>query len=149
MSRASPELRNFAELLIAHESKSFRTADNKIPVAYRASEKLRPHLVTLLGNVGFRALFVRALALANADVSWLRAVQIKNDGSFDGFDDLEHRMEQHHFTHGCTVLLSHLLGLLVASIGEDLTLRLVGNVWPELSPNDLVFGKRDRTGGVT
>jgi hypothetical protein len=34
-----------------------------------------------------------------------------------------------------------LLGLLVAFIGEDLTLRLVREVWPKLSLNNLDFGK--------
>jgi hypothetical protein len=42
---------------------------------------------------------------------------------------------------GRVVLLAQLLGLLVAFIGEDLTLRLVREVWPKLSLNNLDFGK--------
>jgi len=44
---------------------------------------------------------------------------------------------------GRVVLLAQLLGLLVAFIGEDLTLRLVREVWPKLSINDVNFGKGD------
>ncbi len=149
MSRATPELRSFAKRLIAHETKRNTISDTKIPAACRASEKLRPNLAALMGNIGFRALISRALALANADVPWLQAVHIKNDGSFEGFEDLGARVEPGESFEGCTVLLSHLLGLLVAVIGEELTLRLVGDVWPELSPNDLVFCKGDKNEEAT
>ena len=39
--------------------------------------------------------------------------------------------------------VAQLLGLLVTFIGEELTLRLVREVWPKLSPNNLDFGKGD------
>jgi predicted transglutaminase-like cysteine proteinase len=42
------------------------------------------------------------------------------------------------------LLLAQLLGLLVAFIGEDLTLRLVREVWPKLSLNDLDLGTGDK-----
>ena len=35
-------------------------------------------------------------------------------------------------TNGRVVLLAHLLGLLVAFIGEDLTQRLLREAWPKL-----------------
>ena len=137
-------MRDFAKRLIVHETKEHKSSETKIPAACMAGEKLRPHLSTLMGNIGFRALLSRALALANADVPWLRAVHIKNDGSLEGFEELGARVEPGEFFEGCTVLLSHLLGLLVAFISEDLTLRLVSDVWPELSPSDLDFGKGDK-----
>ena len=143
MTRNTPEVRDFAKRLIALEANGHKSSETKIPAACMATEKLRPHLSTLIGNLGFRALISRALALANADVRWLRAVHVKTDGSFEGFEDLSARMEPEQFFEGCTVLLSHLLGLLVAFVGEEITLRLVGDVWPELSSNDLVFGKGD------
>ena len=42
------------------------------------------------------------------------------------------------------VLVAQLLGLLVAFIGETLTLRLVREVWPKLPLNDLDFGRGDK-----
>ena len=144
MIRTTPELQDFAKRLIVHETNGNTASNTKIPAACMAGEKLRPHLATLMGNIGFRALLSRALALANADFPWLRAVHIKNDGFYEGFEDLSARMEPEQFFEGCAVLLSHLLGLLVAFIGEDLMLRLVSDVWPELSPNDLAFDKGDK-----
>jgi hypothetical protein len=37
---------------------------------------------------------------------------------------------------GSEVLLAHLIGLLVAFIGEILTLRLIHELWPDLSENN-------------
>jgi hypothetical protein len=142
MNRATPQTRDFAERLIAYETRENKSSETKIPVACLVSEKLRPHLATLMGNTGFRALLSRALALANAEVAWLRAVHVKADGSLEGLDELE--IDPDEIFEGCAVLLAQLLGLLVAFIGENLTLRLVREVWPKLSLNDLDFNKEDK-----
>jgi hypothetical protein len=42
------------------------------------------------------------------------------------------------------VLVAQLLRLLVAFIGETLTLRLVRESWPKLSVNDSDLGERDK-----
>lgn len=136
MSRANPKLRDFTKRLIDFEIKENVSSETKIPVTCLASEKLRPHLAALMGNIGFRALLARALALANADVPWLRAVHVNSDGSYEGFEELEAHVDREEFFEGCVVLLSHLLGLLVAFIGEELTLRLVRQGWPKLSSNN-------------
>ena len=131
MSKINPKLRNFAERLIAYETKQNRSSGTTIPAACLAGERLRPHLATLMGNMGWRALLSRALTLANADAPWLRAVHVNTDGTFEGFEELGAQIDANEFIEGCAVLLSHLLELLVTFIGEDLTLRLVYQVWPE------------------
>ena len=144
MSRATPKTRDFAERLIAYETRENRSSETKTPAACFVGEKLRPHLATLMGNVGFRALLSRALALANAEVPWLVAVHVNADGSFEGLDKLGAQVDPDEIFEGCVVLLAQLLGLLVAFIGEDLTLRLVREVWPKLSLNDLDLGTGDK-----
>src|SRR3989442_16039336 len=114
MSRVTPQMRHFSQSLIAYETMENKLSETKIPAACRASEKLRPHLATLMGNVGFRALLSRALALANAEVPWLRAVHVKADGSFEGLDELGAQVDPDEIFEGCVVLLAQLLGLLVA-----------------------------------
>jgi len=141
MSRATPKMRDFAERLIAYETRGNKSSETKTPAACLVSEKLRPHLATLMGNLGFRALLSRALALANAEVPWLRAVHVNADGSLEGLDELGAQVDPDEIFEGCVVLLAQLLGLLVAFIGENLTLRLVREVWPKLSLDDLGFGK--------
>jgi len=137
-------MRDFAERLIGHETRKNKSSETKTPAACRVAEKLRPHLATLMGNLGFRALLSRALALANAEVPWLRAVHVNADGSLEGLDELGAQVDPDEIFEGCVALLAQLLGLLVAFIGEDLTLRLVREVWPKLSLNNLDAGKGDK-----
>ena len=133
-------MRDLAERLVAYEASENISSETKTPAAFLVDEKLRQHLAILVGNVGFRALLSRALALANAEVPWLRAVHVKSDGSFEGLDELGAQVGPEEIFEGCVVLLAQLLGLLVAFVGEDLTLRLVREVWPKLSLNNLDFG---------
>ena len=143
MSRATPKMRDFSERLIAHETRANKSSETETPAIFLVVEKLRPNLATLMGNIGFRALLSRALVLTNAEGAWLRAVHVKVDGSFDGLDELEAHMSSEEIAEGGVVLLAQLLGLLVAFIGESLTLRLVRDVWPKLPLNDLDFGTGD------
>lgn len=142
MNRATPKMRDFAERLIAYETRENKSSETKTPAAFHVFEKLPPHLATLMGNTGFRALLSRALALATAELPWLRAVHVKSDGSLEGLDELEAQVDSEEISEGRVVLLAQLLGLLVAFIGENLTLWLVREVWPKLSLNDLDLGSR-------
>jgi len=126
-------MRDLAERLVAYETKANKSSRTKTLAAFLVGEKLRPDLAALMGSVGFRALLSRALALANAEVPWLRAVHVKADGSFEGLAELEAQVDPEEIFEGGIVLLAQLLGLLVAFIGEDLTLRLVREVWSKLS----------------
>jgi hypothetical protein len=144
MSRAAPKMRDFAERLIAYEARANKSSKTKTPAACLVIDRLRPQLATLMGNIGFRALLSRTLALANAEFPWLRAVHVKAEGSLEGFEELGAQVPPDEIVEGCVVLLAQMLGLLVAFIGEDLTLRLVRDVWPKLSLNSLDVGKGDR-----
>ena len=141
MSHATSQMRNFAERLIAYETHGNETAELRTPSVFHVFEKLRPHLATLMGVAGFRALLSRSLALAQEEVRWLRAVHVKSDGAFEGLEELYAQVESDEFIEGEVVLLAQLLGLLVAFNGEELMLQMVGDVWPELLLKDLDFNK--------
>jgi hypothetical protein len=130
-------MRNFAKRIMAYEAIGKKSSGRKIPAAFQVCEKLRPHLATLMGNAGFRALLSRSLALASAEVPSLRAAHVKSDGSLEGLDELGPQVDPEENAEGRVVLLAQLLGLLMAFIGENLTVRLVGEVWPKLPLNDL------------
>ena len=132
-------MRDFAERLIDCEGRLNKSSETTTPVAFHVGEKLRPHLASLMGSVGFRALLSRALVLANTEIIWLRAVQVKADGSLEGLEELHANLDPQEFFEGTVVLVAQLLGLLVAFIGENLTLRMVREVWPKLALNDLNF----------
>ncbi|HEY4901188.1 MAG TPA: hypothetical protein VIH91_10265 [Terriglobales bacterium] len=143
MSQSTPQMLGFAERLIACETRGNKSSATNTPAAFPVCEKLRPHLATLMGNTGFRALLSRALARAEADLPSLRAMQVKADGSLAGLDKPEVQADPEERAKGSVVLVAQLLDLLVAFIGETLMLRIVCDVWPKLSLNDLDFGKGD------
>ena len=133
-------MRDFAKHLMAHDALRNKSSEAKTPAAFHVADRLRPHLATLMGNGGFRALLSRALALANEDVPWLRAVHVKADGTLEGLEELHAELDPADFLEGRVTLLTQLLGLLVAFIGPGLTSRLVGETWPQMSPDDTDFG---------
>jgi hypothetical protein len=137
-------MRDFAKRLMDYETSRNKSSETKNPATFLVGEKLRPHLAALMGNVGFRALLSRALVLANVEVPWLRAVHVKADGSLEGLDELDAKVDPEEISERGVVLLAQLLGLLVAFIGETLTLRLVRDIWPNLTLYDLGFGKGDK-----
>ena len=136
-SFAKPQMRRLAKRLMTLETSGRNPSGTKTSTEFSIPEKLRPSLATLMGSAGFRALLLRALALAGAEVPWLRAVRVNADGGLEGLKELHARLDPDEYFEGRVVLLSQLLGLLAAFIGEDLTLRLVRNVWPKLSVSDL------------
>jgi hypothetical protein len=130
-------MRHFAKRLIVYETNRNKSAKTKAPGTFGDCEKLRPHLVALMGNGGFHALLARALALAKTEVSWLRPVHVNASGSMEGLRELQMQLSPDEFLEGRVVLLAQLLGLLVAFIGEKLTLRLMREVWPKIPLDDL------------
>ena len=104
---------------------------------FQACEKLRPHLVTLVGNEAFRALLAHALALAKAEVPALQGLHVSADGTFEMSEEIREQINADRFLEGRVVLLAQLLGLLVAFIGGNLTLRLVREIWPKAALNNL------------
>ena len=130
-------MRDFARRLIALEVKGNSSAGTKDASVFPVPEKLRPTLSMLMGNTGFRTLLARALTLATVETPWLRAVKVNADGFLEGREEVRAQLSPDKFLEGQVVLVAQLLGLLVAFIGENLTVRLVRDVWPKLSLDDL------------
>ena len=141
MSRASPKMRHFAKRLTVYERRVYTPSETNTPPAFQVCEKLRVHLAIFMGSTGFRELLSCALPRAKAEIPWLGAVQVKADGSLEGLEELNAKRNPDELFEGGVVLVAQLLGLLVAFIGETLTLRFVREVWPEVPLDDLDFGK--------
>ena len=141
MNRATPKLRDFAERLISIGVIETESSASKPPAVFTVIEKLRPCLAQVVGDLGFSAVLSRALAIVNADVAWLRAVHVKPDGSLEGLDELEAKVDPKEIVEGRLVLLAEFFSLLVELIGERLVLQLVHQAMPKVSKDDLYFGK--------
>ena len=137
-------MRSFAKRLIDSEALSNTSSAAQTAAAFPVIDKLRPHLATLMGHGGVRALLSRALLLATAEVSWLRAVQVNADGGLEGFEELGSQLDPSEFFEGRVVLLAQLFGLLVAFIGPILTSSLTGEMWPQIPLNEQDFGRGEK-----
>ncbi len=142
MNRATAHMRSIAERLIDYETPKKDAAAHAATV--HVTDKLRPHLATLMGHGGFRALLVRALKLAGVEVPWLRAVEVNADGTLEGLAAPYARLTPVEFREGRIILLAQLLGLLVAFIGPALTGRLLSEIWPQLVADKVDFGNGDK-----
>src|ERR1700722_19894117 len=112
MNQAVPPMRDLAKRLIAFDTREKKSAGNQNGDAFQVCEKLRPQLVTLVGNEAFRALLAHALALARAEVATLREVQVKADGTLEIPGEIRAQVHADKYFEGRVVLLAQLLGLL-------------------------------------
>ena len=137
MNHATSTMRNLSEYLIARERDSDWPAFNYPLTDNQATlgivEKLRPQLEELMGETGFRTLLMNALAYSKDEVPWLGEARLKPDGSCEGLAPSSAEIDAEELTHGGAVVLAWFLGLLMASIGELLTIQLVLEVWPDLA----------------
>ena len=143
MRRATPQMRELAKRLIAHDTKRKKSPALTDPEAFQVCEKLRPQLSALMGSGGFHALLARALALAQKEAPALRAVRVNANGNLR-----KHRRRFTRATRRGQIFRwpgrpswPSCSGLLAAFIGENLTLRLLREVWPKVVFDDSDFGK--------
>ena len=130
MDRTNPTMIELAYRLLAHEASNGESSELRIPAAVSVSEKLRQPISMLAGTAGFRALLARSLSLARAQAPALAAVQVKPDGALDW---KKHHLSELHHGEAAHALVAQLLSLLSNFIGEALTLRLLHDVWPDLT----------------
>jgi hypothetical protein len=129
-------MRDFLGRVIAFETGNNGSSCATTPVAFVVCEKLRPQWVNFMGDVGFRTLLSRALAMAHQRVPWLSAVHVKGDGALAWSGEMVTQVDAVEIAEGSAVLLSELFGLLEGFIGETLALRLMQDVWPKLPLSD-------------
>ena len=140
---ATPQMRDLAARMVAHEAAIGGTAAADTPAAFRVCEKLRQPLTALAGSAGFRSLLSRALVIAQREVPILSDVRVTTEGLLE--DGVVHTKTNQN-RHGKAVqdknelaadagllLVAELLGLLHVFIGEAITLRLIRDVWPNAS----------------
>jgi len=133
----TPKVKGFARRLVVYETAAAKPVGVQKSAAFRVCEKLRQPLSRLAGVAGFRSLLSRALALTNDDARWMKAIHVKADGSLEGLDEAQAQLSESEIAEGEVILIAQLIGLLVIFIGEELTLRLVQESWPDAALNNM------------
>ncbi len=124
----TPAIRDLARRLLALEAPLDTRLQATGGDAIRVCEKLRVPLAKLAGKAGYHSLISRAIAIAKANAPALGPVEVRLDGSLEGFD----KIGENDADAGVAVLV-HLLDLLVTFIGEPVTLGMVRDAWPDAS----------------
>jgi len=143
--RSSDPLRDVARQLLAIEAANGASADPSMHEALRVFDKLRVAMCRFAGSEGFASLMRRALAMARRDVLAVQHLTLDSNGSLQGFDKVLalHSPGLTATEHGdagaeaAVAVMTNLLGLLVAFVGEGFTIKLVRDCWPEASLNQL------------
>ena len=138
------ESRYLAQRLLNYEAVEGKNSETRESAAFRVCAKLREPLITLAGVAGFRSLLSRALTLAKAEAPSLSGVQIAEDGSLQGLDELKPEIDTDQTMERGAILIAQLIGLLLTFIGEGVTLRMVQGVWPQAAEVDCIYEKERR-----
>jgi hypothetical protein len=131
-SRAAMSHANLARWLLERETVA--EADDPVVAAERVCQKLSPCVSRLVSPTGFQAILSRALHLAAANFPFLVGVRAGMAPAMwlKGLDEHVQDIDAGEAVNAVLAVLGALLDLLVRFIGEDLTLRLVQEAWPEL-----------------
>jgi hypothetical protein len=125
---------DLASWLVAKEIGAEPDTDGTLAAAERACQKLSHGLSRSVSAVGSQALVSRALHVARAEFPFLEGVRagIPPGACFEGLSERTRDVEAREAARGLVAVLGGLLGLLVKYIGDELTLRMVWEVWPDL-----------------
>jgi len=129
----SPETNDLARSLLAYEAAAGVSSEPAQAPIVRICEKLRGPLSTLAGVAGYRSLLVRALTLARAEAPTLGHLQVADNGSLQGFQDLVSQSDKDRALEAGVLLTTQLVGLFLTLLGGALTLQLVQDVFPNLT----------------
>lgn len=124
-----------ARALVEHEVGDRRTAQAVAAGAVSACEKLCLHLARIVGETGIRALFDRSLTLSRSEFPWLPAA---GGASFAArWTELASALAGQPpaaALEAAVSVVATLIGLVGRFVGDDLTSRLLLELWPEGAP---------------
>jgi hypothetical protein len=92
--------------------------------------KLRSHLGTLVGTIGFRTLLHRSLVIGRREFGNLQKLSIAEDGTLSGVDKFAGQSTAAQVKEASAALVGQLLVLLETFIGGALTGQLLAEIWP-------------------
>jgi hypothetical protein len=135
MSQRPPDrLSDFARRLLRYEAARTGGHDELATGFERVCRALHDRLAPLISSSGYHTLFTRALTLATRDFPFLASVTISQNGdcTLSGLAGATETRDPAEVANAFAAALGHFVWLLVIFIGENLGLRMVREVWPDV-----------------
>jgi hypothetical protein len=135
MAQPSPELIELARRVVQQEAGGSPDPAASAAAVDNACLRLTNHLVDLLGSGGVSALLRRALHLAQREQPLLAgvAVSAEPDACYSGLAESLAARTESDATAAAATLLAHVLYLLVVLLGEDLGMKPIRKLWPQVT----------------
>lgn len=123
-----------ARRLLAHESGDRRGVEEMVGAADAVCGKLRRHLGRRIGQAGFESLLARALHLSKRRFPFLERVdlELQSEGCLGGVRESVVGRDPTEVGEALAALFASLLWLLSRFIGDDMALRQITTLWPEI-----------------
>jgi hypothetical protein len=136
----APAHRRVALWLLRQETNDADGADAIPTAAERTCQKLCVRLAKVLTAAGCQSLVARAIHLAATDAPFLRGVRAGMIPApcLEGVQEGTRNVSPDLARAGLVAVVAHVLGLLAMFVGDDVTARLVRDVWP-----DAPFGREE------
>ena len=130
----SQPLADFARGLLRYEAGQTGDPDDFATGFQRVCGALHQRLSPLISAPGFHTLMARAIVLAARDFPLLATVKVTANGdcAVSGLPTDEAVRAPALVADAMTAVLAQFIGLLVTFIGENLGLRKVREIWPEV-----------------
>ena len=134
MTTATPSQHAVAQWLLTAEGVDAERRLAAPAAAERVFGKLSQRLAQLITLVGSDALLARAVHLSRAEFPFLDGAQTtpSADGLTLRLRESAEGVESSQAAEAFEAVLAILIALLISFVGEDLTLRVLREVWPEL-----------------
>lgn len=136
MIERSPAVDDLVRRLLQHEAGGAQDAASPSAAVERVCQKLAGELETLVGRGGVAALLGRAVNLTKHEFPFLAGVRLQTDApsSFEALHQSLQGRTPAEADAASVALVANLVGLLINLLGDDLGLRPVMNVWPNVLP---------------
>jgi hypothetical protein len=121
-----------AQWLLTTEMSADDASSGESAAVGRVFDKLSQRLALLITPIGAEALLARAVHLSRKQFAFLDDIQAlpKEASLIHRLREAAASVEPRQAHEGVVLVLATLIGLLESFIGQDLTWRLLGDVWP-------------------
>jgi hypothetical protein len=137
MAHPSPELGELARRIIEQEAGRSPDPAASAAAVDAACRRLKDHLTDVLGSGGVSALLRRALHLAQREQPLLGgggvAVSGESAACFTGLAESLAEGTDEEAAAAAATVLNHMFGLLVMLLGEELGMKPIRKLWPQVT----------------